>query len=105
MKYKGTILFWIDMGLLTAFLLLASTGAIMHWALPPGSGGRFGGHASRKELLDLSRHDWGDIHFYIAAAMITLVIVHLALHWGWIKSSILRHLRFTRHAARYTQRS
>ena len=73
----------------------------MHWVLPPGSGGRPGGHPARKELLDLSRHDWGQIHFWIAAAMVALIVVHLALHWGWIKtcsSRVFTHARTSPYA-------
>lgn len=90
MKQKPLILFWIDVALLIAFMTLATTGIIMRWVLPPGSGGRAGGHAAGKELLDLSRHDWGDVHFWVAIFMVTLVLLHLCLHWGWIRTWIMR---------------
>jgi hypothetical protein len=81
---------WIDLALLLSFVALATTGAIMHWVLPPGSGGRLGGHQARRELLDLSRHDWGKLHFVVAGTMVLLVIVHLTMHWGWIKNCARR---------------
>jgi hypothetical protein len=86
MKNKSSILFWTDAALLVLFAALAATGAVMHWVLPPGSGGRPGGHQANKLLLDLSRHQWGQIHFWIASTMIALVVVHLALHWNWIRN-------------------
>ncbi len=74
-------------------LSLAATGTIMRWVLPPGSGGGQG-HGFRggrdpgevKELLGLGRHDWGDIHFTLALVFISLILVHLILHWTWIKT-------------------
>jgi hypothetical protein len=74
-------------------LLLAATGTIMRWVLPPGSGGGQGhgfrggrGPAEVKELLGLGRHDWGDIHFILALVFVSLILVHLILHWTWIKT-------------------
>jgi hypothetical protein len=82
--------FVLDSISLVNLLLLAGTGSIMRWVLPPGSGGGRGygfrggrgpgpGGEQVKQLLGLGRHDWGDIHF-------ALVLVHLALHWTWIKT-------------------
>jgi hypothetical protein len=56
---------------LVAFCLMVSTGMIMKWILPPGSGRmeRFfsGGHEKKMfVLLGMNRHEWGDIHFYIS---------------------------------------
>ena len=99
MKNKSAILYWTDAAMLVLFGALAATGIVLHWVLPPGSGGRPGGHPARNELLDLSRHEWGDIHFWIAAAMVALVVVHLALHWGWIKTCALRAIRPRKCAA------
>jgi len=41
---------------------------------------------SAKYFLDLHRHQWGNIHFYLSIAFTTLVIIHLILSWKWIKS-------------------
>jgi hypothetical protein len=32
----------------------------------------------------LSRHEWGEIHYWIALAMAAVLAVHLVLHWKWI---------------------
>jgi len=37
-------------------------------------------------LLGLGRHDWGDIHFVLALVFIGLILLHLILHWTWIKT-------------------
>jgi hypothetical protein len=85
-----------SIGLLN-LLLLAATGSIMRWVLPPGSGGGRGygfrggrgpgpGGEQVKQLLGLGRHDWGDIHFTLALVFLGLILVHLVLHWTWIKT-------------------
>jgi len=56
-------------------------GLLIHYVLPP-SGGR--GHALT--LWGMNRHDYGNVHFYLALAMVALIIVHIWLHWSWICS-------------------
>jgi hypothetical protein len=58
-------------------LLLLSTGLLIWLRLPAGSG-----HGLTVWSLD--RHQWGDIHAWIAMAMVATLLVHLALHWKWI---------------------
>ena len=68
-------------------MALASTGLILLYRLPPGTGGRHSGEPALT-LLGLGRHDWGDIHFYIAVALVLLVVIHIALHWKWVKNTL-----------------
>lgn len=90
---RTTLNFIVDLIGFVDLLLLAATGAIMKWALPPGSGGGhgYGFRGGRdpgevKELLGLGRHDWGDIHFVLALLFLVVIVVHLILHWTWIKT-------------------
>lgn len=41
---------------------------------------------SSKYFLNLHRHQWGNIHFYLSLAFILLIIIHLTLDWKWIKA-------------------
>lgn len=68
--------FLVDSLSLVAFVLLVATGVIMYFVLPPGSHG--------VTLWGLGRHDWGDIHFWVAVGFLGLLAVHLLLHWKWI---------------------
>jgi hypothetical protein len=71
------------------------------WGIGAGGGGGGGGGGEQAtSLLDLTRHGWGDVHFWIAAALVGGVLLHLALHWGWIKSSVLCRLPFVRRRGR-----
>lgn len=58
---------------------LIGTGALLTWKLPPGSRGGRG-----LSVLDMDRHQWGDIHFWIAVVCVGLTACHLLLNWQWI---------------------
>ncbi len=91
MKNKGSVLFWTDVVMGSAGLALVLTGVVLEWVLPPGAGRNRGG---QREFLDLSRHEWGSWHFYIALGFVAFVLIHLVLHWNWIRTSIARRLPF-----------
>jgi hypothetical protein len=83
--------FAIDGLAFAAFLFLMSTGLLLRYQLPPGSGslqGAGGGHASALRpvgtLWSVTRHDWGTIHYWIAVFLLTILATHIILHWKWI---------------------
>jgi len=63
---------------------LIATGLVIRFTLPPGSG-------SVRALWGLGRHDWGDVHFWMAVATAALLVIHVALHWSWVCTTV-RHL-------------
>jgi len=89
---RSSLNFIIDLVSFINLLGLVFTGFIMKYILPPGTGGlgrgfrggRGGEHI--KNLWSLSRHEWGNVHFWLAGLFIALMIVHIILHWGWIKN-------------------
>lgn len=64
-------------------LSMVLTGVLLRWVLPPGSG-------QRALLWGLDRHQWGDIHWWLAIALVGMALLHVALHWRWICSMVLR---------------
>ena len=60
------------------FCLMAATGCLLAYRLPPGSRGGGGLTA-----WGWSRHEWGALHLWTAYALIVLVVIHLVLHWRW----------------------
>ena len=68
---------------------MISTGLILKFILPPGSGrmrGKgFGGGKPVLTWLGQSRHEWGDWHFYISIAFLVLMAIHIILNWNWIR--------------------
>jgi hypothetical protein len=88
---RTTLNFVVDAISLVDLLLLAATGVILKWVLPPGTGGhgqgfRGGRGEHIKDLWGLGRHDWGDVHFVLSLLFVFLMLVHLFLHWTWIKT-------------------
>ena len=107
MRSKGAFLFWTDVINAILFAGLIGTGSVLKWALPPGSGGGGGGgdggmhrlgrgfrggRAAALTLWDWTRHEWGDVHFYVALALAGGVGLHLLLHLGYLRASSLRYL-------------
>lgn len=60
------------------FCVMSGTGLLIAYRLPPGSRGGHGLSA-----LGWTRHEWGDLHFWISFAFLALLLIHLALHWRW----------------------
>lgn len=74
---KAHLNFVIDAVAFVALVLLASTGLLMHYVLPPGSG-----HFSA--LWGMDRHEWGQLHFWMAVVLVVCLGLHLTLHWRWV---------------------
>jgi hypothetical protein len=91
---RSTLNFVIDLVSFVDLVGLVFTGFIIRYILPAGSGGRgralHDGQGAEhiKTLCGMTRHEWGDIHFYFAVAFIILLTVHMILHWAWIKNYV-----------------
>lgn len=83
---RSTLNFVIDAVSLLVMLAMISTGLLIRYVLPPGSRG--GGGLS---LWGWTRHDWGDLHFWLALALGGLLLLHVALHWTWVCALIRGH--------------
>lgn len=88
--------FWVDLAMFAAMAAAAGIGLVLKYVLPPGSGGGRGFRGGRGLsdgpgadgallLLGLTRHEWGDIHFYVSLVLVALLAAHIVLHWTWIK--------------------
>lgn len=70
------------------FMALISTGWMMKFTLPRGSGAGVGkGFGYGKQVVtvfDMDRHEWGEIHFWISVTFIALLALHLILHRRWL---------------------
>ena len=79
---KSKLNFTIDVLGLVFLIAMVGTGLIIRYILPPGSGGRGGGHGLI--LWGMDRHEWGDVHFWLSVALLGLLTLHVALHWSWV---------------------
>ncbi len=73
---KNRLNFWIDVLIFLIFVCLLFTGFMMY-LIPRGYGGIL--------VSGLTRHEWGDIHIILALIFISLIIIHVILHWSWEK--------------------
>jgi len=76
---RNTLNFIVDLVALVVMLGLAATGFLLYWIMPPGSRG--GGGLT---LWGWDRHAFGDLHFWLAVALLALMVLHVALHWSWV---------------------
>jgi hypothetical protein len=83
---RNSLNFMIDV--LSGMLMVGmiSTGLIVRMVLPPGSG-------QHRMLWGLTRHEWGGLHFALAIGLLAVLLVHLAMHWQWIYTTMVRWFR------------
>jgi len=105
----------VDLVGFVLLVLVAVTGGIIKWHLPPGSGhgahgqgsghglGRGLGHgfghghdigpddaAGPKLLWGMDRHEWGDVHFWFSVAFLVVMAIHLYQHRYWLRACLTR---------------
>lgn len=76
---KPELNFIVDTIAFFLFLSLISTGLLIYLVIPPASG---------LSVWGMGRHDWGEIHFWIALTFLLFMAVHFILHWTWIKTKV-----------------
>lgn len=88
---RTTLNSWTDALAFIGFVFLTTSGILLRYQLPPGSGRLDAvgtGHRAQEKtvsvLWGLTRHEWGDVHYYIALALMAVLAFHLVLHWKWI---------------------
>jgi hypothetical protein len=81
---KVKVNFWMDTVIFINFIGVIFTGVLLH---------RFPPELKENLILGVSRYDWGDLHWVLALSLIFLTIVHLFLHWGWLKGTFKKYLK------------
>lgn len=76
--------FWIDVIIFINFMAIIFTGVLIH---------RFPYELKGGTILGLPRYEWGDLHWVLTLCLIFLTILHLGLHWDWVKVNFNRYLR------------
>lgn len=69
--------YWLNLVSFIVMVGLAATGGLIHFVLPPGTG-------HWQTLFGLGRHDFGQVHFYLAVAAVLMLALHILLHWSWL---------------------
>lgn len=78
---RPTLNLLVDGAAFAGFVFLVSTGVLLRYVLPPGSG-------LRAVVWGLDRHEWGALHLWIAAVFLGVLALHLVLHGKWIVSML-----------------
>ncbi len=73
----------VDLAAAFLFLGMMATGYILRFPLPPGTN-------KVLTLWGFTRHQWGDIHFWLSSCFLGIVFVHIVLHWQWLVTVIGR---------------
>lgn len=76
----------LNLALYLIFCAMLGTGLLIAYKLPP----RVRGGGGRLTVLDLNRHEWGDIHLWMSYAFVFLVVAHLAMNWKWLVKVAVR---------------
>jgi len=83
---RNTLNYLIDLLLFVLLGAVVFIGVLLKFFIPAGRAYE----ETSKFFWGLHRHDWGDIHLILGVAILALVIVHILLHWSWIKATTLR---------------
>lgn len=82
-RRRATVHLWLDLTASVVLVLVAASGIVLRWGLPPGRGRAFDA-----AVLGWCRHDWRELHVWVAAGFLLLVVVHVALHWSWVRAML-----------------
>jgi len=79
---KPKLNFIIDALMFLCLMALAGLGFLMRYALPSGRDA-WANYGSKLQFswLGWDRHAWGDLHLYLAFALLSLLVLHIILHW------------------------
>jgi hypothetical protein len=82
---KSRLNFIIDVLMFLCIVAMAGLGLLMKYVLLPGRVARakYGGPVELT-WLGWDRHDWGDIHLYLAFLLLGLLTLHIIFHWKQI---------------------
>jgi len=84
---KNTLKFLINVMIFIDMTSIAVLGFLLGFVIPKGQG-----YSSQKYFLGIHRHDWVDIHLYLALFLLPLLIFHVWLNWTWVIQSTKRYL-------------
>jgi mono/diheme cytochrome c family protein len=90
---RGVLNLLIDTVAAALLTALVGIGYLLLFVLPPGT--------NRTHILwGLLRHQWGTVHAWISVILLTVLAVHVALHWRWLVMGLSRRFGVAAWAAR-----
>jgi hypothetical protein len=90
---------WVAVSLLVLWSLATATGFLL-WLAPHGPrSGRV------PLLLGLTKHSWGDVHFWVCIAAVAVTVVHLTIDWRALKACVSHLTNVHRHGTQIAAHS
>ena len=77
---KSNLIALIDISAFIGFIFVVSTGVLDALRTTAYE------VANLYKYFGMSRHEWGDIHFYITLIFLVILSIHLFLHWKFIRN-------------------
>jgi hypothetical protein len=84
---KSLTLWTVNVISFILFFILCSTGLINWLVLPRG-------YEARGNILISLRHFFTALHEWIGLIFMVMVVIHIVLHWLYIKSNLKKHVIF-----------
>lgn len=81
----------VDLAVAFVMLGMLLTGYVIKFPLPPGTNKDW-------MLWGMTRHQWGEIHFWISTVLLVLIVIHVCLHWNWIVTVVRQRLGLPKSA-------
>jgi len=83
-KGKSLKLWIVNVISFVLFITLCSTGLINWLVLPKG-------YQAKGSFLITLRHFFIAVHEWAAVIFMIMILIHMALHWGYIKSNLKKY--------------
>ncbi len=83
---RARLNFWVDMATGFTLVLSAASGLVFLLPLPVAAG-------APPQILGIGYQTWSQLHTWSSLAMIGGALLHLALHWQWVRVMTKKTLR------------
>ena len=80
---KAKTNFVVDAAIMLAMLGEAITGFVL-WVILPSGGYQGGRGLDTASTFVFQRHQWRDMHNWLAITIVAGILLHVVLHWNWI---------------------
>jgi hypothetical protein len=82
----------LDDGLIALFFIACMISGLILYVVPGGRDTKY------IEILSITRETWKTIHTITGIGMLAGVVIHLVIHWGWIRKVSKKVLRLSDEA-------
>lgn len=83
---KNILKFTINLLLFIDLCSVGMIGLLLAFVIPRG-----GPRSGDGYFLWLHRHDWADLHLYLALVFLLMLFVHISFNWKWVIQSYKRY--------------